>query len=254
VGQGQGTGQAAGQGAGQGRGQAGGAQGAGRAGGRQAAGGPDPARVIPGGGIFVNGWMGKIDAAEAANGQVLNNAKLSMDGNAMHVETGPATTYWNPANKASGNYTIKATFTEPKYMNANSHPHPYGIVFAGNDLGTQNQSYLYCAAYGNGTFIVRGFGPSDDPSKDTVYSVNGARGSANDAVHKAAAQGQPVTQDIAVTVKADSVECAINCTVVATYPKSDLVTAGRLKSTDGMYGIRFAHNTDATVTGLTLVK
>jgi len=29
---------------------------------------------------------------------------------------------------------------------------------------------------------------------------------------------------------------------------------GRLKSTDGVYGIRFAHNTDATVTGLSMTK
>jgi hypothetical protein len=38
------------------------------------------------------------------------------------------------------------------------------------------------------------------------------------------------------------------------YDKSALVTAGRLKSTDGVYGIRFAHNTDAFVTGLKLSK
>ena len=44
-------------------------------------------------------------------------------------------------------------------MNLNTHPHPYGIVIAGNDLGTAGQSYLYCAAYGHGSFIVRGFGP-----------------------------------------------------------------------------------------------
>ena len=190
----------------------------------------------------------------SANGQVLNNSKLSQEATALHVETGPSTTYWNPANRATGNYTVKATFTEPKYMSANSHPHPYGIMIGGNDLGTQQQSYLYCSAYGNGNFIVRGFGPSDDPAKDTVFAMNGGRGAANDAVHKAAGPGQPVTQDIAVTVKADSVECAINGTVVATYPKSDIVTAGKLKSTDGVYGIRFSHNTDASVTGLTLVK
>ena len=230
-----------------------GGQGGARGGARQAAGGPDPARVIPGGGIFAPGWTGKIDAAEAANGQKLENSKLSMEGSAIHVETGPATTYWNPANKASGTYTVKATFTEPKYMSANSHPHPYGIVIGGNDLGTAQQSYLYCSAYGNGMFIVRGFGPSDDAARDTVFNMNG-RGQANDAVHKAAGQGQPVSQDIAVTVKADSVECAINGTVVATFAKSDIVTAGRLKSTDGIYGIRFAHNTDATVSGLTLQK
>jgi hypothetical protein len=139
-------------------------------------------------------------------------------------------------------------------MSFNSHPHPYGIMIAGNDLGTPQQSYLYCSAYGNGTFIVRAFGPSDDPKADTVYNVNGRGASPNDAIHKAAGKDQPVTQDIAVTVKADSVECAINGTVVATYPKSDLVGPGKLKSTDGVYGIRFSHNTDATVTGLTVVK
>jgi hypothetical protein len=35
------------------------------------------------------------------------------------VTTGPAVAYWNPANKAAGDYTVKATFTEPKYMNLN---------------------------------------------------------------------------------------------------------------------------------------
>ena len=221
---------------------------------RQAAGGPDPARVVPGGGIHVAGWMGRIDAAETSNGQVLNNSKLSQEGTALHVETGPATTYWNPSNRATGTYTVKGTFTEPKYMNANVHPHPYGIVIGGNDLGTPQQSYLYCSAYGNGIFIVRGFGPSEDASKDSVFQMNGGRGASHDAVHKAAGPGQPVTQDIAVTVKADTVECAINGAVVATYPKSEIVGAGRLKSTDGVYGIRFAHNTDATVTGLQIVK
>jgi hypothetical protein len=246
--------QGAAAGAPQGRAQGMPARGAGRGGGQQAAGGPDAARVIPGGGVLIAGWAGKIDAAEAANGQVLTNSKLSQEGSAIHVETGPATTYWNPANKALGTYTVKATFTEPKYMNANSHPHPYGIMIGGNDLGTPQQSYLYCSAYGNGMFIVRGFGPSESATADNVFSMNGGRGGSNDAVHKAAGPGLPVTQDIAVNVKADSVECAINGTVVATYPKTDIVTAGRLKSTDGVYGIRFSHNTDATVTGLTVVK
>jgi len=153
-------------------------------------------------------------------------------------------TYWNPANKAAGNYTVKATFTEPKYMNLNSHPHPYGIVIAGNDLGTAKQSYLYCAAYGNGNFIVRGFGP--DP-----FQMNGRR-EANDAIHKAAGPGQPVTQEIALSVKGDRVECAINGTVVAGYDKATLVTAGKLTSTDGVYGLRFAHNTDVIVNGLSM--
>ena len=202
----------------------------------------DESRSVPGGGISVPGWTGKIDARAEQSGQSIKDAKLSQEGNALHVTTGPAVTYWNPANKASGDYTVSATFKESKYMNLNDHPHPYGIFIAGNDLGTPQQSYLYCAAYGDGRFIVRGFGPEP-------FQMNG-RGEANDAVHKAPGPGQPVTQEIAMSVKGGKVDCAINGTVVATYDKSALVTAGKLKSTDGVYGIRFAHNTDATVSGL----
>jgi hypothetical protein len=199
-------------------------------------------RTVAGGGITVQGWQGKADGA----GQV-NEAKLSQEGKDLHVVTGPAITYWNPANKAAGNYTVKATFNEPKFMNLNDHPHPYGIVIAGNDLDTPNASYLYCAAYGNGTFIVRGMGPNP-------FQVNGRRGEPNDAIHKAAGKDQPVSQEIAVSVKGDKVECAINGAVVGSYDKASLVAAGKLKSTDGVYGVRFAHNTDATISGLTMTK
>jgi len=207
----------------------------------------DASRVVAGGGISVPQWTGKIDANEERMGRSLNDAKLTKNGDAFHVTTGPAVAYWSPANKAAGDYTVKATFTEPKYMNLNNHPHPYGILIAGNELGTAAQSYLYCAAYGNGRFIVRGFGPGP-------FQMNGFLGEANPAVHKAAGVGQPVTQEIAFSVKGDRVECSINGTVVAGYSKSALVTAGKLKSTDGLYGLRFAHNTEVSVAGLSLSK
>jgi hypothetical protein len=207
----------------------------------------DAARTVTDGGIKVPGWTGKIDPQEEKAGQALNNSKLAQAGNALQVTTGPAVTYWNPANKASGNYTVKATFKESNYMGLNDHPHPYGIVIGGNDLGTAQQSFLYCAAYGNGTFIVRGFGPEP-------FRMNGQRPEANPAISKAAAKGDSVTQEIAVSVKDNKVECAINGTVVGSYDKAAVVAPGKLKSTDGVYGIRFAHNTDATVTGLAVTK
>jgi hypothetical protein len=207
---------------------------------------PETARAVAGGGITVPGWAGQVDPGAEKAGQTVKDAKLAKEGNDLHVVTGPAITYWNPANKATGNYTVKATFKEPKYMNLNDHPHPYGIVIGGNDLGTPQQSYLYCAAYGNGTFIVRGFGPD-------AFKVN-PRPEANAAVHKAAGPGEPVTQEIAVSVKGDKVECAINGTVVASYDKPAVVGTGKLKSTDGVYGIRFAHNTEAMVSGFGMTK
>ena len=206
----------------------------------------DASRAVAGGGVHVPGWMGRIDANEAKNGAVLEGAKLAKDGTAMHVTTGPAVVYWNPSNVAVGNYTVKATFKEPAYMNLNNPPHPYGIVIGGNDMGTENQSYLYCAAYGSGTFIVRGFGPGP-------FQMNG-RGAPAPSVNKAAAKGESVTQEIAMTVNGDKVDCAINGTVMASYDKSAVVGAGKLKSTDGMYGIRFGHNTEAIVSDLKMTK
>ena len=57
-----------------------------------------------------------------------------------------------------------------------------------------------------------------------------------------------------MSVKGGKVSCAINGTVVASYDKAQVVASGKLKSTDGVFGIRFAHNTEGTVTGLTMTK
>ena len=104
----------------------------------------------------------------------------------------------------------------------------------------------HASGYGNGNFIVRGFGP-------LAFQMNGG-GEPNPAVNKAAGRGQPVTQEIAISMKGGRVECVINGAVVAGYNKAALVTTGKLKSLDGVYGLRFAHNTDVTVTGLTMTK
>ena len=205
----------------------------------------EAAHSVSGGGISVPGWIGRIDANEAKRGSTLDNAKLVKEGDALRVTTGPAVAYWMPGNKASGDYTVKASFHEPKYMNLNDHPHPYGVFIGGNDMGTDQQSYLYCAAYGNGSFIVRGFGPA-------AFQLNGREGAENAAVHKAANKGEPVSQEIALAVKGNKVTCSINGKEVASYDKSAVVGPGKLKSTDGIYGIRFSHNTDAHVSGLTM--
>ncbi|HEY5087951.1 MAG TPA: hypothetical protein VII66_11395 [Gemmatimonadaceae bacterium] len=207
----------------------------------------EASRAVAGGGISIPGWTGQIDASSVKHGSTLNQSKLSMEGGALHVVTGPAVAYWNPSDNASGSYTVSATFREPKYMSLNDHPHPYGVFIAGNNMGTAQQTYLYCAAYGNGNFIVRGFGPAP-------FQMNGREGAANAAVHKAPGVGQPVSQEIALSVKGDKVSCWVNGTEVASYNKSELVTSGKLTSTDGVYGIRFAHNTEGFVTGLKVTR
>ena len=207
----------------------------------------DGSRAVTDGGVKITGWNGEVDPAEEKAGMNIRDARLSQEGDSVHATTGPAVAYWMNGANASGDYTVKATFNEPNYMNLNTHPHPYGVFIGGNDMGTADQTGLYCAAYGNGKFVVRGFGPGP-------FKMNGFLGEANDAIHKAAGKGQPVTQDVALSVKGSNVECSINGAVVARYDKALLVTGGKLKSTDGTYGLRFAHNTDVKVTGLTMTK
>ena len=112
-------------------------------------------------------------------------------------------------------------------------------------MGTPDQTELYCAASGNGTFIVRGFGPEP-------FRMNGLLSGRNAAIHKAAGRGQPVTQDISLSVNGDRVVCSINGSIVASYNKGTLLGSGKLKSTNGYYGLRFAHNTDVFVSGLVM--
>ena len=202
--------------------------------------------AIAGGGISIAGWQGKVEATREDAGLTVNDAKFVAEGNGIRITTGPAVTYWNPKNMASGNYTVKATFHEAEYMAINTHAHPYGIAIAGNEMGTPTGSIMYCSAYGDGGFIVRGFGPA-------VFPINPKK-EMNAAINKAAGKGQPVTQEIALSVKGDKVECAINGTVVGSYDKASIVGPGKLKSTDGVYGIRTGHNTSVLVTGLAMTK
>lgn len=199
----------------------------------------DADRSVKGGGITAKGWQGRVDASAAKQGKTINDSKFEEKNGSFHIAAGSASTYWNPANTAKGDYTVSASFTEPKI--AAGHPHPYGVFIGGTGLDTDKASYVYCVAYGDGSVLVRGF------SDGTVF--NPSKKQPNDAVHKAT-EGGSVKQDIAWTVKGDKADCSINGTVVASFNKADLVGPGKLQSLDGVYGIRAAHNVDIVVSNL----
>lgn len=196
----------------------------------------DADRKVAGGGIAVDGWKGKIDAGAVKKGLTINDSKFAKSGNALHLTIGPAAFYWHDGNKASGNYTVSATFKEAK-PDA-SHPHPYGIFIGGKGLETDAPNLMYCLAYSNGNYLVRGFNGGQ------VVTLT-PRGASHAAVAKAGPDG--VTQTIAWIVKDGTASCAINGQVVASYDKAAL--DGKLASTDGLYGIRASHNLDVIVSG-----
>jgi len=204
----------------------------------------DADRKVSGGGISVPGWQGKVDARAASQGSSTADSKFEKSGNGFQVITGPASVYWNPSNTASGDYSVSATFREPKQTF--SHAHPYGIFIAGSKLDTDQPNLVYCVAYRDGTFLVRGFSDGN--------VVNYSRRQPNDAVHKVDSPDAEVTQQVAWNVKGNRAECLVNGKVVAGFDKSELVGPGKLSSLDGIVGLRFTHNTDVFVTDFKVSK
>jgi hypothetical protein len=204
-----------------------------------AAQGQDADKKVAGGGITVKGWQGKADTGNR-QGLTVNDSKFAPEGSGFRITTGPAALYWNPANTAKGDYTVRATFTEAKQTY--NHPHPFGVFVGGSGLDTDAPSALWCGAYRDGTFFVRQFVAG---KPNTLAKKN-----ANAAVVKAAGPDAEVKQEVALTVKGDRVECTINGASVWSATKAELGGA----STDGIAGIRVSHNSDAVVSNFSVGK
>lgn len=200
----------------------------------------DADKKVEGGGITVKGWQGKADPGNK-QGLTVKDSKLAPEGPNMRLTTGPAAVYWNPANAAKGDFTVKATFKEPKQTI--NHPHPYGVFIGGSQLDTDTPTMLYCVAYRDGTFTVRSF-IAGKPSQVV-------RKTPNEKVAKAATPDTEVTQDVAMSVKGSKIECTVNGASVWSADKSEVPG---LTTTDGLTGIRVSHNSDAIVSGFAVTK
>jgi hypothetical protein len=204
----------------------------------------DADRKVAGGGVTVPGWKGKEDTGNK-QGLTVKDSKFAPEGKGYRLVTGPAGLYWSDKNVAKGDYSVKATFTESKQ--GYNHPHPFGVFIGGENLDGGTGNALYCVAYRNGNYIIRGF--SGGKRFDVV-----AKPVPNDAVKKAASPDAEVVQEVGWNVKGDSVECLINGTSVWKGTKADVTGPGKLTSTDGIAGIRVSHNSDALVTGFAISK
>ncbi len=204
----------------------------------------DADRKVAGGGVTVKGWQGKADVGNK-QGLTVNDSKFAPEGSNFRLTTGPAGLYWSPANTASGDYAVKATFTEAKQTY--NHPHPFGVFIGGSQLDTDTPNALYCAAYRNGNYIIRMF--SGGKRADIV-----GKPMPHDAVKKAAGPDAEVVQEVGWTVKGDKVECVVNGTAVWSGAKADVTGPGKLPSTDGIAGIRVSHNSDALVSNFAVTK
>ena len=203
----------------------------------------DADRTVSGGGIKAPGWHGKVDPGAAKSGKSVGDSKFVQEGNSLRLTIGPAAIYWNPKYTAKGDFTAKATFTESKVTA--DHPHPYGIFIGGNNLDSDQQRFMYCVAYGNGSFLVRQFNGTN------VTTL--AKRQPHDAVNKAGADGS-VTNEVGWRVKDGRAECLINGTAVASFDAAEITGPGKLASTDGLVGLRVSHNLDVVVSDFGVTK
>jgi len=185
------------------------------------------------------GWKVRVDRSTAASDpDGAGEIKFVTMGTGFHATNPQAAVYWNPANTASGTYTLKGTFT---LMKPSGHNNYYGLVFGGSGLEGAQQSYLYFVVAQNGTWLIKH--RDGDAGAGTVFAKT-----PSDAVKKPDATGKS-TNSLEVRVGADKIDFAVNGEVVHTEPKS-----GATATTDGIYGIRVNHLLEVQVDGLTVTK
>lgn len=193
----------------------------------------DADRSVEDGGVHVDGWQSRIDRRALSRGSTTMDSRMAMEGNGFRLSVGPAGFFWNPANTASGDYEVMATFQE--HAMSTDHPHPYGIFIGGRDLESETEKLMYCTVYADGTFIVRGFNGSE------VEAVQDK--TPNDAINQADDAGE-ATNEIGWRVADGTATCVVNGTDVASFAAADVAS---LDSFDGVYGIRVSHNVELTV-------
>jgi hypothetical protein len=184
------------------------------------------------------GWKVRADrSTNASDPDAAGAIKFTTMGKGFHAVNPQAAVYWNPANTATGPYTLKGTFTLVKPSN---HTNYYGLVFGGSALEGPQQAYLYFLVAQDGSWIVKhraGDAATHDVGKGT-----------NEAVKKPDASGKSVNA-LEVRVGADKIDYAVNGTVVHSTPKS-----GMTAKTDGTYGIRVNHQLEVHVDDLAVTK
>lgn len=176
------------------------------------------------------GWQVRIDrSTAAADPDDVPDIKVTTVGKGFRVTGGPAGTFWNPANRAKGKFTARATFN---LMKPSGHTNYYGLIFGGDAIEGVKQRYIYFLVAQDGTFIIR---------QRTGENVQDVARMKHAAVRQPAANGSS-TNTVEVRVAGNEISYLVNGTVVHMTPKSGLTA-----QTDGLVGVRINHLLDVQV-------
>ena len=159
-------------------------------------------------------------------------------GPGIHVTSGPAAIYWNPANTVPANYTVSATFTQEA---ASAHPEAYGLMIGGIRLNAPDQNYLYFLVRQDGKFLI-----NHRANDSTVHKI--VDWTANPAVKAIDASGK-ATNALEVVVMPTKLSFRVNGTEVQSLDRSTIDRDGPRSGTSGVAGLRVNHNLDVHIAG-----
>jgi hypothetical protein len=184
-----------------------------------------------------SGWKLRVDRSmNASDPDAAGSIKFITMGSGFHATNPQAAVYWNPANTAAGNYTLKGTF---KLVKTTGHDEYFGLVFGGSNLDGPTQKYIYFMVNSGGDWLVK----SRDGSGTSQVASSGGP---SDAVKAAGADGTS-TNALEVRIGADKVDFVVNGKVVNSMPKAG-------QKTDGVYGIRINHMLEVHIDGFAVTK
>jgi len=185
------------------------------------------------GGLRVPGWTARFDRAEAKPAQV----SFTRMAKGYHVTAGPAAVYYDAKQTASGNYTVRGSFTQTK---APTHPEAYGLFAGGQNLTGAAPSYMYFVVRGDGKYLVK-----HRANATEVHTL--VDWTASPALKAAGADGK-ASNALEIRVAADSVRFVANGTPVAAVSRQE---AGAMS---GVAGLRVNHNLDVHVDSFAVAK
>jgi hypothetical protein len=176
------------------------------------------------------GWSLRPDKADAKPESV----NFVTMGSGMHVTSGnTAAVYWNPANTASGNYTVSVSFGVRQIPLHDA----VGLIWGGADLSGDKQSYDYMLIYGNGSFAVK------HRTGTVVHDI--IKQTPNAAIKAADKDGGSASNNVAVRVAADSIRFMINDVQVGAVDAKNPMMPNA-----GIYGVRVNHGISVHISNL----
>lgn len=175
------------------------------------------------------GWKVRLDRAGNAE-----DVKFWSMPPGWHSTTGPSAIIYNPEHTAKGQYRLES---ESFLFNPGTRLEGYGVIFGGNNLDKDNQSYTYFLIRRDGKFLIkqRNGAGTREISPWTEHA----------AIVKHEGGEKTAKNVIAIEAGASLVDFFVNGQKVASFEKSKV-------NTDGIVGLRINHSINVHVTGLTV--